>query len=333
MNPYLLNSFLTLAVGTLSVFVLVAGRPVILPFVVALFLTFLLNAIAENLEKWGLKTTILRYTLAFIVLTLFLLFPLFLVSNTIPDIIQAAPEYEKNLDTLGSKYFEQVPGGRFIEKALSNIDLTNIVSSLASGVASFASEVVVVIVYVCFILAEQASFERRIAGVLRQDHNRIKKILGSIAQKVKIYLKVKTLASLLIGVITYIALEFFGVNFAAFWAVICFFLNFIPSIGSLLGIILPSLMAVVQFENLTPFFVVLFVVGTAQLSISNVLEPKMMGHSLNMSPLAIILALFTFAAIWGIVGAFLSVPLLVIVILIADEFESTKPYARFLSDY
>ena len=97
--------------------------------------------------------------------------------------------------------------------------------------------------------------------------------------------------SALTGVCCYVVMRLIGIDFAATWALLIFFLNFIPNIGSIVGVSLPALVALVQFDTLGPFVIVVVGLTSINLAIGSVLEPMLMGKTLNMSPFAIILSL------------------------------------------
>ena len=140
-----------------------------------------------------------------------------------------------------------------------------------------------------------------------------------------------TSVSLATGVISYAILTAVGVDYAVFWGFVLFLLNFIPTIGSLLGVLFPSLLALVQFPTLGPFAVVVVLLAGTQFVIGNVIEPKLMGGKLNLSPLVVILSLVLWGKLWGVPGMFLCVPLTVIAMLVMGNFERTRPLAILLS--
>ena len=133
------------------------------------------------------------------------------------------------------------------------------------------------------------------------------------------------------GVLSYLVLVTVGVDFAALWGMLIFLLNFIPTIGSILAVIPPILLSLVQFKGLTPFFIVMSSLISIQIIIGNILEPRLAGKSLNLSPLVILLSLVLWGKIWGIVGMFLCVPITVILNIVLANFESTKSIAIMLS--
>ena len=122
-----------------------------------------------------------------------------------------------------------------------------------------------------------------------------------------------------------------GLDLAGFWAFVIFLLAYIPTIGSLLGVIFPALMALLQFGGISEFLIIAVGLGAAQLVIGNVLEPRMMGRSLNLSSLVVIVSLAVWGSLWGVTGMFLSVPITVVLMIILAQFKQTRPIAILLS--
>jgi predicted PurR-regulated permease PerM len=122
-----------------------------------------------------------------------------------------------------------------------------------------------------------------------------------------------------------------GLDFASFWAFLIFVLNFIPVIGSIVATIFPALLALIQFDTIGPFIVVAGGVQLVQTVVGQVVEPKLLGDTLNLSPLAIILSLTIWGAIWGVTGMLLCVPITVIVMIVLAHFRETRVVAVWLS--
>jgi len=135
--------------------------------------------------------------------------------------------------------------------------------------------------------------------------------------------------AVLLALISYVAMRMFDLEFAALWAVLIALLNFVPYVGSVLGVVLPVLMAVVQFAD--PGMVLLLVLGVVQFGIGNFLDPYVMASSLNLSPFAILISLAIWSELWGIPGAFLAVPITAIITIVLSEFPGTRPLAILLS--
>ena len=138
--------------------------------------------------------------------------------------------------------------------------------------------------------------------------------------------------SLLTGFLSYIVLLLFGVDFAFLWAFLIFLFNYIPYIGSFVATLLPSIFAVFQFGSFLPFIWIFAGVEAIQVLVGNYIEPRVMGKTLNLSPLVVILALSFWGAIWGILGMLLSVPITSIMVIIMAQFPNTRNIAILLSE-
>ena len=137
--------------------------------------------------------------------------------------------------------------------------------------------------------------------------------------------------SLVTAALSWAVLALIGCQNASFWALVIFMLNFIPVVGSLLSVVFPALLVLVQFGSFGPFFASLILLTAIQIGVSNVLEPRLMGSSLNLSPMAILVALAVWGGLWGVAGMFLCVPITVIVMIVCAHFQSTRPMAVLLS--
>ncbi|MDP5038852.1 MAG: AI-2E family transporter, partial [Candidatus Gracilibacteria bacterium] len=156
-------------------------------------------------------------------------------------------------------------------------------------------------------------------------------MLGRIKKNIKTYFLIKAFVSFLTAVLSYIVMKIFGLDFALFWSMLIFFLNFIPNIGSIIAVFFPIVLSLIQYDTIYPFiFISAFLVGI-QVLIGNIVEPKFMGNKLNLSPLVILISLGFWASIWGIVGMMLCVPLMVIINIILAQFESTRGLAILMS--
>ena len=221
-----------------------------------------------------------------------------------------------------------------LDQVMEQVDLGAMAGTLASSLTAFAGNVGIILVYVIFLLFEQKGFAAKLDAIVTDParRERVRSTLRRINGDVRTYIWVKTVLSVATGSISYAVMRLVGLDFAEFWAVVIFLLNFIPTIGSILGIVFPTLLALVQFpDDLTPFLVVLVCLGATQVITGNVVEPRMMGRSLNLSPLVIILSLAVWGSIWGVIGMFLSVPITVIAMIVMAQFQVTRPLAIMLS--
>jgi predicted PurR-regulated permease PerM len=213
------------------------------------------------------------------------------------------------------------------------IDFAGLLSSLLSALTSLFGSAFTVLLYLLFILLEEPILPQKLKAMYpdKKKYNHIKNLVAKIDHSIGSYIALKTLVSLVTGFLSYFALLFIGVDAPLFWAFLIFVLNFIPTVGSLIATIFPAFFAILQFGEFTHGLLVLGIVGSIQLVVGNFVEPKLMGNTLNISPLVVFLTLAIWGVIWGITGMLLSVPITVILIIIMSEFEGTRPFAILLS--
>ncbi|WP_020404184.1 AI-2E family transporter [Gracilimonas tropica] len=320
-------------------YVLAIAEKFLIPLVLALFLWYLVNMLAKRfgelrVGRWTLPAW-LQFLLSGFVILLIVILILNVLTGSISAMIEAAPSYQEKL----IKMITELEGWpRFIAMALplnpiteTNID--GLVQNAAAEFGNFLVNIGLIAIYMFFLFMEQRYISGKLASVspTEKQLNRLSKLLKEIDHDVQAYLGVKTFVSLLTSVISWVIMWLTGLEFAGFWALMIFVLNFIPNLGSIIATILPGIMALVQFETVTPFFIILIGIGTVQFLIGNVMEPAMMGRSLNISPLVIIISLVAWGVLWGIPGMFLSIPITMVAILIMYNFEQTRWVALLLS--
>jgi predicted PurR-regulated permease PerM len=326
-------------IAAVTIFFLIEGRELLIPIAVAIVIWYLLNALARFLHRiplgsWRLPNW-LALTGAVIIMALAIALVAELISDNLGDVAAAAPAYQANFEHLVAQAsrlagFEQPPD---IAHVIDEIDIKTLITSFASTAAGIAGSFGIVMVYVVFLLIEQGCFESKFSALFPDSERRqeVRDLLHRMQVQIQTYVAIKTLMSVLTGGISYAILLFVGVDFAGFWGFIIFLLNYIPTIGSLLGILLPTLLAVVQFATIGPVLTVLIAGGATQFVIGNLVEPRLMGTSLNISPLVVLISLAAWGSIWGLAGMFLSVPLTMIVLIVCSYFKPTRPIAIMLS--
>lgn len=211
------------------------------------------------------------------------------------------------------------------------------VTSIISGGATYTFEFVVyfaaTFILMMFMIWEAERFERRVLFAYpRDDAQRILKVIRSLNEDIQRYIILKVIISFVTAASAYGLMLFFQLEFAGVLAVIIFVANFVPYVGSAVATILPGIVALLQFASWNDALLLVALITVIQQLFGNVVEPRLQGRSLNVSPLIILLALAYFGWMWGIVGMVVSVPIAAGVRLIFDQFEVTKPYARLMSD-
>ena len=332
-----LTSFIIIT--TFVVALLIVGKPFLVPLFLAIGIMYLINSIDRLLRLSPVIDRLLPNwlgsTIAAIIIVLFLVGVGILIQDNINEMVHAAPDYRVNIEHQLKKVLDKfgVETDLSIQKYVSELNLNDYIRLILNSISGTTQSFFLTFIFLVFLLIEQGTFPKKLAALNLSGERKenVKAILNDINLAIRTYLTVKFLASVVTGLMSFVVLYAVGVDFSVFWAFLIFLLNFIPSIGSIIATAFPSLVTLVQFDTLTPFVIILISLVSIQLFIGSFLEPRLMGHTLNISPLIIFLSLMIWGYIWGPVGMLLCVPLTVIMILIFAEFPSTRPIAILLS--
>ena len=218
-------------------------------------------------------------------------------------------------------------------EALSAENVTSTTRAAVGNFITFLTNMVVVTFYLIFLMLESRTFEDRVRhafGVRRTE--RIMGVVGTINRAISQYVAIKTFVSLLVAGLSMAVLWAFGVDFWLTWGILTFFANFIPYLGSLVVATLPVLLTFLQFDSVWRAAGVAVLLVVVQQVIGYWVEPRLTGRKLGVSPLMILLALAFWGWLWGIVGMILAVPLVVMVKIIMENIEPTRPIAVMISN-
>ncbi|MGC1179953.1 MAG: AI-2E family transporter [Methyloceanibacter sp.] len=318
---------------------LVYGRGFLIPLAIAILLWNLLEAVIERFARIRIGDTQLpRWFAALLGITVVVL-GLYIIQSILLGQIDAVgsawPRYMSRLEAIIGDLTQWLGAEQSakLKQAIMGIDLTRRIAGVVASAQSFVVSFLLIIAYVGFLFVESAYMREKIAALFPDETRarEVNSVLTAVSESVRRYIWIKTVVSTLTAVASYGVLRALGVDFAATWALLIFLLNFIPNIGSIIAVSFPALVSLVQFDTLGPFFVLVLSLTAIQLVIGSVLEPMLMGHTLNMSPFAIILSLAFWGAIWGIVGMFLSVPIMVLVMIVCAHIPSWRWVAILLS--
>jgi len=321
-----------------TVVVFIYAQSIILPFVLAILFWFLIRVIKKILLRVKFVQRLPRWLVTVfstLLLIGFMVLIVTMISNNISELSKTMPVYEANVNKITRLINEKfdIDLMSMLGDFSKDIKFASILSSLLSTLTGLFGNAFTVLLYLVFLLLEEPIFPKKLRGMYPDDqrYKHATELWSKIDHSIGNYVALKTLTSLMTGFLSYFALLFIGVDAPLFWAFLIFVLNFIPTIGSLIATAFPTFFAVLQFGELTPGFLVLAIVGAIQMVIGNVVEPKLMGNSLNISPLVVFLTLAIWGVIWGISGMLLSVPITVILIIVMSEFPGTRPLAILLS--
>ena len=337
-----MNSFSKYVIGfTGVIIVLIYGQSILVPFIFALLLWFTIrvfSSISKNIPYYGkyVPENLKKLLSAILVVSILYFFSTIILSS-FNSIIDSHHDYNENLSNLIILINEQfqIDLESYIKNQSSEISITGFVEMLFDAISNIISSTLMIIIFTIFIFIEEKHLNKKLKQFLSESNSNYKgldKTLNKIEQSVSKYLGIKTLSSLLTGLLSFVVFYFCDLNFAVFWAFLIFLLNFIPTIGSLLATLFPVAFSLLQFGEFTTASIILIIVTSIQVVIGNLIEPRWMGNSMNISPLVSILSLMFWGLIWGTTGMIISVPFTVVVIIILSEIESTRPLAILLSE-
>ena len=315
------------------------GRSIFIPFLVALFLWYMINVIASGFRQffpYHGKSVFLERVLDWIARLMSIGtigFIIYLFATHIKPMFTqlqiALPVLQDKLLTV-IDYMSGSLGMSMDTNLLPNF--AKMAASVGASAAGIAASIGMILIYILFLFIEQDTFGKKIKNLFanKRQSKKYAYIIESVDKNMKRYLFMKTIISGLTGLFAYVWLRAIGLEFAGAWAFIMFIMNYIPTIGSIVACALPVLFALAIGPINLALLTAAGLIGLEVL-FGNILDPKLTGKTLNLSTRAILLNLVFWGMIWGVVGMFLSVPLLMIIFIIAAQFDSTRPLAVLLS--
>ncbi len=330
----------TLIIASILIVILFLGRSLIIPLIFGMILWLMMRKIRSLFYRVGLKdkwfpkwlktllSTAILFSLVWVIGMIF--------ESNIKELIRYSDAYGKNF-TLIMHDFDSLSSYKVedIAKSFNSNDLiTKYMTSVIASLQTIISNVVIVLIYMLFIITEESSFKFKIRALFpnRETYNERLLVIRRIEKAITNYLGIKSLIALITSTISYSILTLAGLNAPFFWALLIFMFSFIPFFGVLISSFLPALFAIIQFAGYSESLIILFSLGSIQFIAGNIIEPKIMGNTMNVSPLVVILSLGFWGFIWGLPGMFLSVPITVIMVIVFSKFKSTRGIAIILSE-
>ena len=319
---------------------LVHARAFLLPIVIAFLIFTVLTAGISKVASFRILGIRLPHWLAAsfgLVLILVLMVLVYSVdSGEILLIVAEWPRILERVDSLVASvsYWlgEDLEG--IIRASYADFSSISAIRSIVTPAGLMLTSMVIVVLYVGFMFVESAYLPKKITKLLSDSPRRseeVFEITDQIIKSVHRYLLLKTLLSAGSTLAVYAIMRFVGLEFAETWAMLTFLLNFIPKIGSITATVIPSVFAILQFPEWQPILIVIVGIAAAHTITGEVVEPMVMGRTLNLSSFVIMLALTFWAMVWGIAGAFLAVPLTAVILIICSKIEALRPVAILLS--
>ena len=312
-------------------------RSVLVPFSVALLLSFIFQPIVLYLKARRIPIAV-ALVVVFVTLAAAATVVGYIVYSSAESLIDASERYQSTIDTVVANVEEllQQTAAAF-GLAEERLDLNQVVdpsiitSLLQGGIGeafTFAGNTFLVLLFMLFILASSGELVVKVRKAYPPHiAERINAVTDNISQQVRQYLVAKTLVSLGTGFLIFLTLWILGVDYPVFWGFLAFLLNYIPNIGSFVAVILPFGFALLQFDTLTIPIIAALVMWLIQMVMGNVVDPRLMAFSLNLSPVLVIVSLIFWGWLWGIAGMILAVPLTATIKIFFENIDGLRPIA------
>jgi predicted PurR-regulated permease PerM len=311
-------------------------RPILTPFALALFLMVIIDGLSRvlrrrlpSLTERGALVVAILVTVAGFGMTVMLI-----AGNApsfINQLVSDAPRLNAIVHDVAHRLHMHNPPT--IQRMARQLDPAKYAGGLAQTLQGLVSTFVFIMIYLGFLFASRASFRKKSLRLFPtpEGHQNATAAFDRIRNGIERYLWVQTVTGLMIAVASAVILLMVGMPNAVFWGFLILVASYVPIIGGMIGQYLPPLFALVEFNNYWQPGLILVGLSVVQFVVGSIIFPRMQGRSLNLDPVVILLSLSFWGLVWGVPGMFLSTPLTVTIMVIADQFPSSRWMAILLS--
>lgn len=316
-------------------FALWALRPILTPLALAIFLLLMIDGLARGLAQrvsWLPKTAALPVAIIFIVVVF--AGAIWAVADNAAHFAREATGYSARLNSLMGDLAARsgVQAPPTVDDLLEDASPAKMVSAVAGGLRRGGEVAVFVLIYLGFLIAARRGFPNKLHSLVTGAEGlEADRLLERIRVGVESYVWGQTIIAGIIAAASAAIMALLGLNHLIFWAFLIFLASFIPVIGGAIGVLIPPLFALLQFSDLARPVAMLVGLELLHIAVGQVLQPRLHGRNLNLDPVVVVMSLAFWSLIWGVAGAFLSIPLTVIAMAVLAEFDATRWLAVLLS--
>jgi AI-2 transport protein TqsA len=202
---------------------------------------------------------------------------------------------------------------------IRDLPVFSYVQSAAGATLGFIADFLLVIVFLAFLVSGKNTGEKQ------------QGLAGEIDRKIRSYILVKVVSNVVGALSIYLVYVSLGLDLSLDLAMLIFILGFIPSVGSIIAVLLPLPIAYLQYDNTWPFWAVIIAPMVIQSVIGNIVEPKFLGKGLDLHPVTILLSLMFWGIIWGVAGTFLAVPITAVLKTMLEQHPLTQKFSEVLA--
>ena len=327
-------------VGVVVYLALVHLKPILMPLAIAVLLFFLIKPpeqyIYGKVNHRGVSygTVILAFIITMYIVSVFLYEQLSLFVDEVPEITTKLEEKRASAAGYDLYGFETIfSDSSWIEVLASPSNIETFVLAILGSLGAFVGTMVTVLIFLLFIVLEEHTIAKRFNAAFPQSTGRARNIVKDSTESISAYVVSKVTCSGGQAAVMTLIISPIGFNIPGWFlfGVLCFLLDFIPILGALFATIPPVLIGFIMLEPLTALLMLALLIGNQQM-FGSLVEPNLSGAKIGISPLVLLLTVMLFSQVWGIAGAIIGAPMIIIARLVLDENERTRPVAVMMAN-
>ena len=327
-------------VGVVVYLALVHLKPILMPLAIAVLLFFLIKPpeqfIYAKVGNRGVSygTVILAFIITMYIVSIFLYEQLSLFVDEVPQITSKLEEKRASAAEYDLYGFETIfSDSSWVEVLASPTNIETFVLAILGSLGAFVGTMVTVLIFLLFIVLEEHTIAKRFNAAFPHSTGRARNIVRDSTESISAYVVSKVTCSGGQALIMTLIISPIGFDIPGWFlfGVLCFLLDFIPILGALFATIPPVLIGFIMLEPLTALLMLGLLIGNQQM-FGSLVEPNLSGAKIGISPLVLLLTVMIFSQVWGIAGAIIGAPMIIIARLILDENERTRPVAVMMAN-
>lgn len=315
---------------------------VILPVLFSIMISFVLLPVVRKINlkigiPWVISSVIVVILFSIIFISIFSL-----LIRSLSIIVSEYPKYETKFMTLyqllaNNLDLEIDENKSFIANAWKYLKFRDLIQKaavfLSSGIVSFGKNLFLVVVMSTFLLIEMRLTKRKMHYAFSKNREKVTRISHQIVTETVRYVSIKFLISLATGILSFLVSCILKIDFPIVWGFLAFIMNFIPIFGSIFAVGLTTLFTILQsYPNWSTPLIILVSLTAINMILGNILEPRIEGNNLGISPFAILVCLSFWGYLWGFVGMIIAVPMTVIIKIVCENIDYLNGIATFIGN-
>ena len=312
-------------------------REILIPLVIAFVLVVLVEALVTSIRRrWPFAADWIVSWIAGLLVIIATAGGILVAAKGAAEVAQQGPALLDRLDGLARAIGRSLHFGQpfDLKSLVGQVNVRQVAGDVLIGIQRVGGRTILVLIYFGFMLAGRGRIGRKLDLIAGPSAGPASpnRLIERAAADIRTYIWVQTITGLMVAAAAAAVMLLVGLNNVLFWAIMIFLLHYIPTIGVTVGSIVPALFALLQFPTSWQAIAIFVVIQVAAFVVGNIIYPKMQADTQDIDPITTILALCFWTFLWGITGAFLAVPLTLMLMMVFAQFGSTKWISALLSN-